>query len=155
MGLGMYEIRQATVDEVMGSAQIDALFDEHWQELALNKQVMVLKPAMDRYYAMEAQGMLLCLAAFVEGELVGYSVNFVMNHLHYADLWVCSNDLLFVTKAHRQGRLGLQLMRKTEEFAKERGAKIMLWHAKENTALNAMLPRMGYRVQDVIYSREI
>lgn len=151
----MYDIRESAVDDVMGSAQIDAIFDEHYEELALNKQVMVLKPAMDRYYAMEAQGMLLVIAAYQGDELVGYSVNFVMSHLHYADLWVCSNDLLFVTKAHRQGRLGLQLMRKTEELAKARGAQIMLWHAKKDTTLNTLLPRMGYGVQDIIYSREI
>lgn len=151
----MYDIRESTVDDVMNSAEIDFLFEEHWHEIARNKHVMVLKPNMDRYYAMEAQGMLLTLAAYHGDELVGYSVNFIMTHLHYADLWVCSNDLLFITKPHRQGRLGLQLMRKTEELAKVRGAELMLWHAKKDTVMANMLERMGYGIQDIIFSREI
>ncbi len=36
------EIRLATVDEMLAEAQ--TLFDEHYEEIARNKQVMVLKP---------------------------------------------------------------------------------------------------------------
>jgi predicted GNAT superfamily acetyltransferase len=105
---------------------------------------------------MEASGALFILAAFnQDGVLVGYSVNFVMRHLHYADLCVASNDLLFVSKEHRHGRLGLQLIRATEARAKEEGARLMLWHAKPNTPLADIMPRLGYGVQDIIFSREV
>lgn len=149
----MYEIREATASETL--TQAERLFAEHWDEVALNKQVMVLKPDGDRYLAMEATGGLLILAAYHDGELVGYSVNFVMRHLHYADLCVASNDLLFVAKAHRKSRLGLQLIKATEQHAKDRGARLVLWHAKPNTALAELMPRLGYGVQDVIFSREV
>lgn len=151
----MYEIREATVDDVLANPRTLALFEAHWDEVALNKQVMVLKPDTERYRAMESNGMLLILAAYAGEELVGYSVNFLVRHLHYADLNTASNDLLFVTKEHRAGRVGLQLIRATEAAAKERGAAIMLWHAKENTSLAALMPRLGYGVQDIIFSREI
>jgi hypothetical protein len=29
----------------------------------------------------------------------------------------------------------------------------MLWHAKPRTTLDRMLPRMGYRTQDIVYSQ--
>jgi predicted GNAT superfamily acetyltransferase len=149
----MVEIRESTVDEMLAHA--GELFAEHWDEIALNKQVMVLKPDEARYRGMEASGGLLILAAFVDGELVGYSVNFVIHHLHYADLCVCSNDLLFIAQSHREGGLGIRLMRRTEEAARARGARLVLWHAKPNTALAAILPRMGYGVQDIIFSKEV
>jgi predicted GNAT superfamily acetyltransferase len=149
----MYEIRKATASEMLSHA--GELFAAHWDEIALNKQVMELKPDSERYLAMEATGGLLILAAYHDDELVGYSVNFVMRHLHYADLNLASNDLLFVAKDHRKSRLGLQLIKATEQAAKEQGARLMLWHAKPNTALVELMPRMGYGVQDIIFSKEL
>lgn len=150
----MHEIRKSTVSEMLALAS--DLFAEHWDEIALNKQVMALKPDTARYEVMEANGALFILAAFNQGgALVGYSVNFVMRHLHYADLCVASNDLLFVSKEHRHGRLGLQLIRATEARAKKEGARLMLWHAKPNTPLADIMPRLGYGVQDIIFSREV
>ena len=149
----MTEIRPSNVDEMLANAS--ELFSEHWEEIALNKQVMVLKPDEAKYRAAEANGMLLILAAFEGTEIVGYSVNIVTNHLHYADLITCSNDLLFVTEGKRSGRLGLQLIRATEKVAKERGARLMLWHAKPGTPLEKMMPRLGYGVQDIIFSIQI
>lgn len=149
----MSEIRLSTVDEML--ARANELFEEHWEEIALNKQVMVLKPDADRYRAMEVAGSIFILSAWDNDELIGYSVNFVVNHLHYADLRICTNDLLFLTKEHRAGRLGLKLIRATEAHAKELGATLMLWHAKPDTPLATMMPRLSYGVQDIIFSKEI
>lgn len=149
----MTEIRTSTVSQMLANA--GELFEEHWDEIALNKQVMILKPDEDRYRAMEQAGSLLILAAWEGEALVGYSVNFIVNHLHYADLRLCSNDLLFITRSKRAGRLGLKLIRETEKRAAEMGARLMLWHAKQDTALAVMMPKMGYGVQDIIFSKEI
>ena len=149
----MYEIRPVTVQD--GQAAAHHLFAEHWDEIALNKRVMVLKPDIERYLTLEAAGMLFALAAYHDDELVGYSVNFLINHMHYADLRVAQNDLLFVAKSHRKSRMGLQLIRTTEQHARDRGAQLMLWHAKAGTTLDALLPRLGYGIQDVIHSKEL
>ena len=147
-------IRRATVDDLVD--QGGALFAAHWEEIALNKRIMVPKPDIEQYQALERAGRLLILAAHApDGALAGYSVNFLTHHLHYADLRVLSNDLLYVAKAHRRGRLGLRLIRATEARAKDAGAQLVLWHAKPATALDALLPRLGYGVQDVIYSQEV
>jgi hypothetical protein len=66
---------------------------------------------------------------------------------------MCQNDLLFVRKSHRRGMTGMRLITATERAAKERGVKMMLWHAKPGTTLDRMLPRLGYGIQDVIYSQ--
>lgn len=132
------------------------LFEQHWDEIARNKQVMVLNPDRARYEQMEAAGMLLALAVVTpDGEVVGYSVNLVGPHLHYADLTVCNNDVLFLREDLRNSPIGLKLVRETTRAAAARGARLMLWHAKENTSLAKILPRMGYGVQDIIFSKEI
>lgn len=149
----MIEIRTSTVSEMLSHAAV--LFDQHWDEVALNKRVMILKPDEEKYSAMEAAGKLMILSAWEDDNLVGYSVNIIDRHLHYADLIVCYNDLLFVTKARRASRLGLRLIQETEKRGAEQGAKLMLWHAKQDTALSIMMSRMKYNVQDIIFSKEI
>lgn len=148
----MYEIRETCIDEVLAA---QALLEKHWDEIARNKRVMVLKPDVKRYHNLEAAGLLFTVGAYVDAQLVGYSVNIVSPHLHYSDLVVASNDVLYIDPEHRAGKLGLRLMRATEGIAKEAGAQLMLWHAKQGTRLNDLLPRLGYGVQDIIYSKEL
>ena len=147
------EIKLATVDAMLAEAPI--LFEEHYEEIARNKQVMVLKPDEVTYRKSEEMGTLFILSARQDDILIGYSVNFVSNHLHYADLKLAQNDLLFISKEHRGGRIGLKLIKETEKHATSLGCKLMLWHAKENTTLAAMLPRLKYGVQDIMFSKEL
>jgi GNAT superfamily N-acetyltransferase len=149
----MVEIRESTVDEMFEVCR--PLLERHWDEIARNKHLMVLNPDVAKYQRMEAAGMLLILAAWEGAELVGYSVSMIETTLHYADLTVCVNDVVFVLPESRHAQTGLRLIKETESMAKQRGAQLMLWHAKEGTALHALMPRIGYEVQDIIYSKEI
>jgi GNAT superfamily N-acetyltransferase len=147
------DVRIVPVADIL--AREDLLY-EHWQEIARNKDVMILNPLADRYDAMERAGVLLCLAAFVDDVMVGYSATVVAPHLHYGGLVYGSNDVLFVQAEHRRGSLGLRLIRDTERHAAQRGARLMLWHAKQGSALDVMLGRLKqYAVQDIIYSRAL
>ena len=147
------------ITELPMTGRIDEMWEllaAHWHEVAKNKQVMVLKPDRARYEQLEAMGGLLCLAALdADGEIVGYSVSFLGPHIHYADLIVANNDVLFLREDLRPSTVGLRLIKETERLAKSRGARLMLWHAKEATALAKIMPRMGYGVQDIIFSKEI
>jgi len=149
----MIDITLATVDEML--AQANVLFEEHYEEIARNKQIMKLKPDEETYRKMESAQQIFILSARQDDVLIGYSVNFVTNHLHYADLKLAQNDLLFISKEHRGGRIGLKLIKETEKHATSLGCKLMLWHAKENTTLAAMLPRLKYGVQDIMFSKEL
>lgn len=147
------------ITELPMTGRIDEMWEllaAHWHEVAKNKQVMVLKPDRRRYEELEAMGALLCLAALdPDGEIVGYSVCFIGPHIHYADLIVANNDVLFLREDLRPSTVGLRLIKETERLAKARGARLMLWHAKEATPLAKIMPRMGYGVQDIIFSKEI
>lgn len=146
------QIREIPVVESIEAA--GPLVLEHWDEIARNKEVMVLKPNIPVYRALEEAGALIGLGAFDGEAMVGYCVSIISNHLHYADLVYTSNDVIFISATHRGSSAGIRLMRETERIAKERGSQLMLWHAKPGTALVEILPRMGgYIVQDVIYSK--
>lgn len=116
---------------------------------------MVLKPDTERYRHAESSGLMFTLFAYDGDQIVGYSANFVTPHLHYSDLTMCMNDVLYIAKSHRGGRTGLQLIRETERVAKERGAQLMMWHAKQGTALETLLPRLDYGVQEIMLSKEL
>ena len=98
---------------------------------------------------------LACVDAFDNEVMVGYSVNIIVPHLHYMHLSTATNDMIFIAKSHRQGRTGLMLIKATRELCKARGAQIMMWHAKQDTALAKLLPRLGCRVQDIIFSEDL
>ena len=142
-----------TLDEFKVIAE--PLFKPHYDEIARNKQVMKLKPNWPMYESVDKNGFLFIYLAMQDDVCIGYSMNIMMHHFHYADLRVCQNDVLFVKKEFRGGRLGLRLLRITEDHAKSEGCKLMLWHAKENTALAKLLPKLKYGVQEIMYSREI
>ena len=147
------EIRLCTYDEFVVIA--DPLFEEHYEEIARNKQIMNLKPNYDLYERLNATGWLFIYVAMQGDVCIGYSMNIIMHHFHYADLRVTQNDVLFVKKELRGGRLGLRLLKATEDHARSEGCKLMLWHAKENTALDKLLPKLKYGVQEFMYSKEI
>lgn len=132
--------------------QMWPLLQAHREELTVYPEIMQLDPDIETYVKLEDAGKLLSLGVFDYEELIGYSVNIVTRNLHY-DLLTCQNDVLYLAPEHRLGPLGLRLIRDTERHAREVGAKIMLWHAKQATALDGLLPRLDYQVQEIMYSR--
>ena len=146
-----FEIREVTgIANLI--AQNEAIGRDHYDEIALNKRVMVYAPDAERFQRLEDSGHLLTLCVFDDGKVVGYSVNLISTHLHYRELVVCHNDMLYIVPEHRRGRLGLKLIRATQAAAKDRGAQLLTWHAKEHTTLADLLPKLGCGVQDILFS---
>lgn len=135
--------------------EVESLLVQHWLELAKNKHLMHLSPDVERYQLMESSGNVIALFAYEKEDLIGYSVSFIASHLHYSDLVYAQNDVLFVSREHRKGRTGLALIQETEAAAKRAGCQMIIWHAKQGTALDRLMPRLGYGVQDIMYSREL
>ena len=148
-----YEIKHCKVSDILSLA--DELLKEHWDEICVNKKMMKIKPDEEAYRVLEESGRLVILGAFSDDELIGYSVNLLSNHIHYADVRCLTNDLLFVTKGHRSSTIGMRLIKRTEQEAKDIGVNLMSWHCKPGTALEHILQRQNYNVQDIFYSKEV
>lgn len=128
------------------------LLAEHREELATDKARMILAPDHETYLALDGLGRMLTIGVFKDDALIGYSANIIAPHLHYSGLTVCQNDVLWLRPEWRVGRLGLRLIRETEERARGRGADMMVWHAKPGTSLNAiMTARRDAAVQDICW----
>ena len=147
----MIDIRRIT-NTAQAIVDNEALGREHYDEIALNKQVMVYAPDVSKYAQLEEVGALLTLGAYDKDNLVGYSVNILTPHLHYQNLLCCHNDMLYLHPDYRQGLLGVRLIKTTRAAARALGVQFMLWHAKPGTNLDKLLRRLGCAVQDVLYS---
>ena len=128
---------------------------EHYEEIALNKNIMVFNPDITRFQSIEDQGFLLSVGVFDGAQLVGYTINIIGAHLHYADLMCAFNDMLYVHPDYRKSGVGVALINETKRLAKERGVQFMTWHAKENTALATLLLKLECKVQDIVFSEEL
>lgn len=135
--------------------QVWDLLSEHREELTTHKHIMELKPDLERYAALEQAGNLVSLALYDKDRIVGYSVSVVVKNIHYADLVYALNDVLFVGALYRGSSWGVKLIHETEKLCKLHGAKLMMWHGKPATAFSDMMPRLGYRVQDIMFSKEL
>lgn len=144
--------------EIKATDKIEECWDlllSHREELTTHKHIMVLKPDIAKYKALEDVGRLISLALYDEEKIVGYSVNILNNNLHYSDLVVMQNDILYIDQNYRRGSWGVKLIRETEIIAAARGAKLVLFHGKENTTFSELMPRLGYGVQDIMFSKEL
>lgn len=147
----MSTITTGSIETILGEGA--ALLEDHWRELATHPDLMNLAPDAERYMAMEAAGVLLVLLVRDEADrLIGYSVCMIGQHLHYGDLRYAHNDVLYLAPGRRAGGLGLRLIRETERACREAGAQFIVWHAKKGTDLDRIMPKLGYAVQDTLYS---
>lgn len=149
----MYEIKEVSFRE--SYHEIKELIKEHWDELAKNKELMVLSPDWERYCAIEDAGNLLSLFVYQDGNCIGYSINIISNHLHYMDLQIAYNDVILLKKKYRNSPVGLRLIKQTKEKVRERGCRLLLWHVKKDTTMDKLLPKLGCKLQEVVYSEEL
>lgn len=147
----MPDVREISVSEYIG--KVADLTRAHWQETEPGVSSDGPCPVADVYAALEQVGNVVAFGAFDGDELIGYSVAILGPHLHYGFTYA-HHDLLYVRPDHRRGSLGLRLMRMTEEAAKARGARFVVWHVKPGSTLESILSRAGYAVEEVVYKKE-
>jgi hypothetical protein len=133
--------------------EVQNLLVQHYEELTLNKQRVKLKPVWDRYTKLEKEGKFITVTARIDGELVGYSGFFLDQHIHYEDLMVATNDVLFLRKDLRQGMSGIRLIKYSETTMRDLGANKITWHVKYSNDIRPILHRMGYADEDVIVGK--
>lgn len=132
------------------------LISAHWRELCKDRDRRKLAPDWDRYYDLERAGLIHSIGAWDGEDLVGYSVNILSTHLHYRDLLLLTNDLLYVADSARKASVGGRLIKATEQLARDLGAHEVTWHAKPGTALDVALSKSdAYSVMDTLYVRVV
>jgi GNAT superfamily N-acetyltransferase len=131
------------------------LLVQHWEEIALNKELIKLNPDWPAYYKLEEVGALKVFTARSEGNLVGYFVVICRPHLHYVDHVFAFNDVLYLNKSYRKGLTGAKLMKFAEKCLKEDGVSVMIVNTKRHKPFDSLLQWLGYTHVENIYSKTL
>lgn len=129
------------------------LLEAHWKEITHYPDIL-LKPNLALYLAAEAKGSARTYCARTEaGQLVGYAVFFLAYNPHYCDSLQASQDIIYVDPAHR-GR-GLQFLNWCDTQLQAEGVQVVRHHIKAAHNFGPALLRIGYTLEDLIYSRRL
>ena len=85
--------------------------EEHWKEIALDKELIKLNPDWEGYARLDGINALRVYTARKDGKLVGYFVVIVGKSLHYRDHLFANNDIIFLAKSARRGLTGMKLIK--------------------------------------------
>ncbi len=146
--------RETFSDALM--VEILPLLKEHYDELMKHKDIP-LSPDIQRYYAFAQAGLLhIVTCRDDEGKMIGYAVCILMKGLHYSTVNFASNDLIFITKKHRNGIAGIRLLRFMEEDLKSLGTiDIIQMHVKREPDFSPILLHDGYEHFETIFQKRI
>lgn len=136
-------------------AEIMPLLIEHKAEIAHYADIE-LDPDQLAYNACEMMGMLRCYTARLNGELIGYACFFVKHNMHYQQSLQAVQDVLFVTKPHRHGRVGYKLIKYSEEQLQFEGVQVVYQHLKWNRPETiGFFHKLGYEDVDLIVAKRL
>jgi len=128
------------------------LFQKHYEEIAERTDVIVLDPDLKRYNNLYSQNMLEIHTIRDDGKLVGYSLWFVMNHIHYKNSLTANSDVLYISPDYRKGMLGVKFIKWSLEEIKKRNPQRIMFHVKPFMDYSPILERLGANYFEKTYS---
>ena len=136
-------------------AELRPMFEKHWEEVAINKDKIKLNPDYKQYETLQELGTLALFTARDDGKLVGYSVFFMVPHLHYSDHRFAMNDIIFLMPEYRATMLGAQLVQFAEDELKSVGIDYISYHFKTHLPYGKGLEFMGYEHSENLFGKYI
>jgi GNAT superfamily N-acetyltransferase len=133
--------------------ELELLLTDHWEDVAVNKDVIKLNPDWDAYHNLEDSGALKIFTVRVDEKLVGYFVVILRNHIHYKDHLYAFNDALFLKHEYRKGLTGAKLMKFAEKCLKEDGVSVLVVNTKRHKPFDGLLEWLGYSHVENVYSK--
>lgn len=135
--------------------ELRPLFEEHWEEVAINKEKIKLNPDYSKYEQMQASGILALFTARDEGRLIGYSVFFMIPHMHYRDHMFAMNDIIFLLPEYRGTMAGADLVQFAEKELKGVGVSYITYHFKTHLPFGKGLEFLGYEHCENMFGKYI
>lgn len=124
----------------------------HYEELCVTKD-FPLDPDYAAYDRMQKAGMLRAITCRSDGELVGYIIFFVHPHIHYKSCVTAFEDLYYVKKEFRKGRVGIKLFQFAESVLKGTGVHRIIMHTKIHMDNSRLFEYLGYKNSDKLFTK--
>ena len=149
----MIQYKEEQYDDVID--EIKPLLDRHYEEIALDKDVIKLNPDYSAYKSMNMRGVIKIVTARQGDELIGYCICVVKPHLHYKDSLTAHNDIFYIKPEYRQGLTGVKLFKETEKIMNEYGVQRIIMNVKRSNDIGAIFERLGYTESERVYTKII
>ena len=124
----------------------------HYEELCVTKQ-FPFDPDWDMYKNMANAGMLRTITVRNDGELIGYIAFFIQPHPHYKSCKTAYEDVYFIKKEYRKGRIGIKLFQYAELALKRIGVNRIIVHTKIHLDNSRLLEYLGYEHTDKLFTK--
>jgi len=132
--------------------EMKLLFPIHYEELCVVKD-FELNPDYAAYKRMCDAGMLRCITCRCDGELIGYIIFIIQPHLHYMSCKTAFEDIYFIRKEYRRGRVGIKLFQYAENVLKGIGVDRIVMHTKVHLDNSRLFEYLGYKMTDKIFTK--
>ena len=149
----MINYQEETYSQVID--EIKPLLEDHWEEIALNKEVIKLNPNYEMYEKLCNAGVMKIITARNDGKLIGYCICIIAYNLHYKDSLTATNDIFFISKDYRKGSTGVKLFIKNEEILKSYGVQRLIMNTKVHQDVGAIFERLGYKQTERVFGKLI
>jgi GNAT superfamily N-acetyltransferase len=146
-------IEYAVEDWLEALPELRMLFNEHWEEIALDQDSIKLEPDYTTYANLAVSDALHLVTARADGLIVGYHLSIIKPHLHYKSSLTCFTDVFFLKKDYRKGVIGYKLIKFFRDSVKEKGVQKVYMGTKLHLDLGPLLERLGFTPIERIYSQ--
>lgn len=135
--------------------EMSALWNEHWEEVAVNRDAIKLDPDLHQYAELAHSGALHVVVGREAGKIVGYHISIVRPHLHYRHSLSAFTDVYFLRKSHRKGMTGVRLLKAAEETLATRGVQKMFSGTKKHLDMGPIFERLGWTETETLFTKVI
>lgn len=136
---------------------VEPLIYPHWKELTIDKDICDDPwPDEAKFREVESQGRLLIITARADGQLVGYWVGALLDHLHYRNMGLtCYTDMYFLSPRYRVAANGVKLLAMAEAEARKLGAVKFYLSCKVHEDHSELFEAMGFRKTDFMFTKRL
>lgn len=135
--------------------ELQPLWNEHWEQVALNRDTIKLNVDMEAYANYEAQGALHVLVVREDGKVIGYHLSIIRTHLHYKDSLNAFTDVYFLDHAHQGSTVGVKMFKEVEKSLRARGVEKMFTGTKVSLDRGDLFEHLGWTLTEKLYTKYI
>ena len=134
--------------------EVKVHYPAHYEELSVTK-TYPLDPDYDAYLQLDQQGFLKVVTCRKDGVLIGYIQFIVTKNLHYKTMVMAVEDIYYLIKEERKGRVGIELFKFAEQYLKSIGVHRICYTTKVHLDNSSIFKYLGYSYIEKLYSKMI
>lgn len=147
--MSCFEIRSATVSDVMDHPRFGPLIEQYAKECA-NPAMGAPAPNREQYETLAEMGMLHALGAYDGEELVGF-ISYLLTPMTHFSACAATTESLFLSPEYRRGLLGVRLIKAALNQAVSQGAKGLYVTAPAGSQLERLARVMKLKHTNTVF----